>query len=680
MRSTIALLLPLLVMTACSSAPKPPSTRVDAVTETLHGVEIRDPYRWLEDQDSPETRAWIEAQNAHTEQMLRRAPEYPDLEARLEQLLRLDDADPPLEAGGRYFYMKRAAGAELPVLHMRRGLEGQDEVLIDPHPLSEDRTTSVELRDASDDGKLLLYGVRVGGEDEIELVAYDIDSRREIDRLPKARILDQEIEKDRGGLYYGRMTAAGPRVYHHRFGQKEPDREVFGEGFGTDRWISFHLVDDDRTIIFEASQGWDRSELYLMPVGREARLLTGDTHAVFTPVRAGGQMLVLTDWKAPKGRLMSFTTARPDPASWREVIPEGDAKLEEIRVAGGRVFAHYIENAVSRVRVFTPDGKSQGEIPFPTQGTVRAMGGHWRSPGAFIAFTSFQLPLVIYHATGSDPKPWFDAMAPVDPAAFTVRQVSYASKDGTRIPMFLLHGPDAKPGTPRPTLLSGYGGFNVSRTPQYSSYILSWVERGGVFAMPNLRGGGEFGEEWHQAGILDRKQNVFDDFIAAAEWLIAEGYTSPEKLAISGRSNGGLLVGAALTQRPELFRAVICGVPLLDMLRYHKFLLGALWVPEYGSADDPEQFRYLHAYSPYHRVKPGTAYPAVLFVTGDADTRVAPLHARKMAALLQSATGSGHPVLLRYDTKFGHTSSLPVSKQVEDMAAELRFLLWQTGG
>ena len=349
-------------------------------------------------------------------------------------------------------------------------------------------------------------------------------------------------------------------------------------------------------------------------------------------------------------------------------------------LAGGSVFVNYLREVRSSVKVFNGDGKPLRDIVFPSLGTVGSVYGRWNSGEAFFQFTSFHIPTTIYRYGVADGKQevWARLNVPIQSDTIDVKQVWYESKDRTRIPMFLVHRKGLKLDGSHPTLLYGYGGFTQSLTPTFTPRAALWVERGGVFAMPNLRGGGEFGESWHKAGMLDKKQNVFDDFIAAAEWLVKNRYTQSSRLAISGGSNGGLLVGAALTQRPELFRAVVCSYPLLDMVRYHKFLIAKFWVPEYGSADDPQQFKFIHAYSPYHHVVAGTKYPAVLLITGDADTRVAPLHARKMAALLQSATGSDRPVLLHYDTKAGHVGgTAPVSKRIEELADELSFLDWQ---
>ncbi len=665
----------------------PPKTPIKPVKETLHGVTIIDPYRWLEDQWSPETRAWIKAQNAYTRSILDPLPSRDNIKRRLTELLKIDTVSVPIARGGRYFFTKRRADQDLPIIYMRRGLQGEDEVLIDPHPWSPDHTTSVSILDVSQDGTLLAYGVREGGQDEIAVKLFDVDRRKDLpDHLPKARYFGISLTPDKKGFYYSRHSAQGSRIYYHALGTEPArDREIFGEGYGPGQIVLSDLSEDGRflliTVLYGA--GATKSELYVKEVAKEgpAIPIVKDLDALFSGQIADGQLFIHTNWKAPNGRILRADLKNPAREHWREIIPERQAVIRGFSLAGGKLFVNYLENVVSRVRVFQPDGEPVRDITFPDIGSVGTISGRWESNEAFYAFSSFHIPPTIYRydvATGKQ-EVWARLAVPINSDRFDVEQVWYASKDGTRIPMFLMHLKGLKRDGSHPTLLTGYGGFNVSLTPRFSPRAVLWVEHGGVYAVPNLRGGGEFGEKWHRAGMLENKQNVFDDFIAAAEWLIKNGYTQPKKLAISGGSNGGLLVGAALTQRPELFRAVVCRYPLLDMIRYHKFLVAKFWIPEYGSSDDPKQFKYLYAYSPYHHVKSGTKYPAVLFVTGDSDTRVDPLHARKMTARLQAATASDRPILLRYDTKAGHSGGLPVSRQIEELTDELSFLFWQLG-
>jgi|GEM_PF-114489 len=674
---------------AQGQAPKsPPKTRTDNIKDVIHGVVVVDPYRWLEDQKSSETRAWIDAQNQYTQSILSSLPGRERLKQRLTELMKIDTISMPSVRNGRYFFSKRQADQDLAVIYMREGLNGKDEVLIDPHPMSPDRTTSVSLMSVSKDGALIVYGVRQGGEDEVVLKLFDVDARKDLsDQMPKARYTGISIKPDRSGFYYSRHGSDGPRVYYHAIGTNPTgDEEIFGKGYGPDKIIGAGLSQDGRYLLITVFHGAaaDKTELYYQDVARRGPItpIVNDIAASFTGSIAGDHLFLQTNWQAPNGRILAVDLAAPARANWREIIPaSSEAVIQGFSLAGGKLFVNYLQSVASRVKVFEPSGKHVRDIAFPSIGSVSGVSGQWDSDEAFFTFTSFHIPATIYRydvAKGSQDV-WARQEVPIKSDNFEVKQVWYESKDKTKIPMFIVHARGIKLDGSNPTLLTGYGGFNVSRTPGFSAQAAFWVESGGVFALPNLRGGGEFGEEWHRAGMLDKKQNVFDDFIAAAEWLIKNGYTKPSKLAISGGSNGGLLVGAALTQRPELFQAVVCSYPLLDMVRYHKFLVARFWVPEYGSSEDPDQFKYIYAYSPYHRVKKGEKYPAVLFITGDADTRVDPLHARKMTALLQAATGSGKPVLLSYDTKAGHSGGFPVSKQIENLTDEMSFLFWQLG-
>jgi prolyl oligopeptidase len=665
---------------------KPPPTRTDNVKEVLHGVEIVDPYRWLEDQWSPETRAWIEAQNEYTDSILGSLPGREQLERRLSELMKIETIGMPTERGGRYFYRKRRPDQDLFVYYVRDGLNGTERVLLDPHGMSPDNTVSVNIQDISRDGKLVVYGIRQGGEDEIAMKMLDVDSGSLLpDSLPKARYYGISLKPDKSGYYYTRREEEGPRLYYRPMGSG-PDSEklIFGEKIGRQQFINARVSDDGRWLLITVTHGWSKNELYLQDLaagGEIVPVVTG-VKARFSGRIEGGRLFIQTNWQAPNGRLLVTDPKNPAMENWREIIPESPtAVLQSVSAAGGKLFARYLENVQSRIVSFDVEGNRVGEIRFESIGTVSNMSGRWDSKEAFFTFSSFHIPPTIYRydVESGEKTVWARTDVPIDSDAFEVKQVWYESKDGTRVPMFIVHAKGLKLDGNNPTLLTGYGGFNISLTPRFSATAVAWIESGGVYAVANLRGGGEFGEEWHRAGMLENKQNVFDDFIAAAEYLINQKYTRPERLAIRGGSNGGLLVMAAMTQRPDLFGAIICAYPLIDMLRYHKFLVGATWIPEYGSADDPEQFKFIYAYSPYQRVKPGTEYPAVLFVTGDSDTRVDPLHARKMAARLQAATGSDRPILLSYDTKSGHSGGRPVSKQIEELTKELGFLFWQLG-
>jgi prolyl oligopeptidase len=664
-----------------------PPTRVDEVRETLHGVEIADPYRWLEDQKSPETRAWIDAENAYSHALLDKVPGREALKKRLEELLNVDAVGVPVERGGRYFFTKRGRGQDLFVICVRRGMTGPDEVLVDPHPLSPDKTTSVTLLDVSYDGRLVAYGIRQGGEDELLVKLRDVDTGKDLpDTMPRARYHALSLTRDKAGFFYARHDrTVGPRVLYHALGQDPAsDKVLFGEGVGPEKIIAANLSEDGRYVFLTLFHGSapKKTEVYFREAASTGPFvpIVNDVEAKFLPDVAGDKMYLQTNWQAPNGRILEVDLKQPARERWREVVPAGEATIESFSLAGGRVFVNTLENVASRVRVYGTDGTRLGEIAFPSLGTVGAVAGRWESDEAFFSFKSFHVPETVYRysvKTGTQTV-WARQDVPMDSDAFEVHQEWYTSKDGTRVPMFLVHRKGLKRDGTNPALLGGYGGFNLSMTPSFSAKNALWIERGGVYALPSLRGGGEFGERWHEAGMLARKQNVFDDFVAAAEWLIANGYTSRSRLAITGGSNGGLLVGAAMTQRPDLFGAVICAYPLLDMLRYHKFLVASFWVPEYGSSEDEAQFEALRAYSPYHNVKAGTRYPSVLFVTGDSDTRVDPLHARKMTALVQ-ARSAGGPTLLLYDTKAGHSAGKPVSKDVEELTDQLSFLFWRLG-
>ena len=463
------------------------------------------------------------------------------------------------------------------------------------------------------------------------------------------------------------------------------DPLLFGDGYGPGKIIASKLSEDGRHLLITVYYGsaTDRSEVYVQDVvtGGPFVPIVNDVEAYFDPDIAGDRVYLQTNWKASNNRILEVDLAHPSRDRWREVVPEGEAAIESFSLAGGKIFVNALQNVTSTVRVYDTRGKLERTIEFASPGSVSGLRGRWSGAEAFFSYSSFAVPTTIYRygIAGGERREWWKPDVPIAADQIEVRQVWYSSKDGTRIPMFVAHRKGLKLDGTNPTLLTGYGGFTISETPSYRPLAVLWVERGGVYALPNLRGGGEFGEAWHRAGMLDKKQNVFDDFEAAADWLVKNRYTGPDRLAISGGSNGGLLVGAALTQRPEKFRAVVCSVPLLDMLRYHQFLVARFWVPEYGSSENPDQFRVLHAYSPYHHVKKGVNYPAVLLVTGDSDTRVDPLHARKMTALLQASTGSDRPILLHYDTKLGHAGGKPVSKQIDDLTVELTFLFWQLG-
>jgi prolyl oligopeptidase len=665
----------------------PPKTQVNEVKEVIQGVEISDPYRWLEDQNSSETRSWIDTQNAYTDSQLAKLPGREELKQRLSAFIKIDFMGVPVVENDRYFFFKRQGDQDQAILYMRKGLKGKDEVLIDPLPMSADHSTSIFIDSISQDGRLLAYSVRQGGQDEVVPHLFDVDAHKDLpDSFPKARYGAFAVTPDKSGVYVSRLSPEGPRVFFHKVGaDSAKDAELFGKGYGPDKIISIDVSEDGHYLFIEVAYGatGDRTEIYFQDLRTHGPITTvvNDLDAAFFPQVAGDKMYLRTNWKAPKWRLLEVDLKHPSRDQWREVLPESQSVLEGFSPVGGKLAARMTENVISRVKLFDTAGKLIREIAPPTIGSLSGLAGRWQSNEAFFTFRSYHVPTTVYRydlATGKQ-SVWSQLKVPIETDKYEVEQVWYSSKDGTKVPMFLAHAKGLKRDGSNPVLMTGYGGFNISSTPGFNPMAAAWIASGGIYAVANLRGGGEFGEEWHRAGMLGNKQNVFDDFIAAAEWLIQNNYTKASRLAIHGRSNGGLLMGAMITQRPDLFGAIICGYPLLDMVRYQKFKVAKYWVPEYGSSDDPEQFKYIYAYSPYHHVRPGAKYPAILLESGDSDTRVDPLHARKMTAMLQAANSSEHPVLLHYDTKAGHSGGEPISKQIENLTNELGFLFWQLG-
>ncbi len=660
--------------------------------EIIHGIKIEDPYRWLEDGNSRRTQQWIKKQNELTQATISSLPDRELIRQRItDKLTGYDQIWWPYECNGRYFFYKKLAKQDQFSIYMRKGLKGEDEVLINPNNMSSDHTTSVEIWDISKDGSLIAYGLRRGGEDASTIKLYDVDGRKDLpDHLEKGYYYSNVIslKPDNSGFYYKRRRNKGDRIYYHDIGTKPSgDIELFGNNCGPDTTIGVNLSEDGRYLLINVGHGTvtteTKIEIYYQNVAEKGPILpvVNGVDARFEGKIANNYLFLKTNWNAPNGRILRVDLTNPARENWQEIIPECDAVLERFYLAGGKLLVTYMRNVCSQLKIFEPDGTYVRDIALPEMYNHWA-SCRWETTEAFLTSSSFHIPTVTYrYDTEKDTKEvWWQDEFPIDSNIFEVKQIWYESKDGTKIPMFIVHTKELKLDGQNPTLLKGYGGFNNIQTPSFSFEAALWIEFGGVYAQPNLRGGGEFGEKWHEAGVLENKQKVFDDFIAAAEWLIAEGYTSQAKLAISGASNGGLLVGAALTQRPDLFRAVVCEYPLLDMLRYHKFFSARYYASEYGTAKDREQFKYLYAYSPYHNVVQGTKYPAVLFVTGDSDTQVPPLHANKMAALLQSTTSADRPVLLQNRIKEGHSGlNRPMSKYIEDMTDMFSFLFWQLG-
>lgn len=524
----------------------PPPTRRDDVVDDYHGVRVPDPYRWLEDQESLETRAWIKAQEDYTRPILDGLPGRAAIRERLTALMNVDVIGIPREESGRYFFSRRRAGQDLFVLYMREGLDGPDQVLIDPHSLSPDHSTSADLLDVSKDGKLMAYGVRLGGKDEISVHLMDLDSHHDLaDVMPEGNYFGVALKPDKSGFYYARRTAKGPRVYYHAIGTDPvKDPELFGDNLGLGDIAFTRLSDDGRYLLIDVLHGSasEKTELYLQDVVARApvRPVVNDVNARFSADLAGGRLYIQTDWNAPHGRVFLADLATPTRDRWREVVPESDSAIESISAASGQLFVNYVRDAHAEVKVFNADGSNGREIPLPSLGSASGVSGRWEGHEAFFEFRSFAEPGIIYRydPKQSEPAIWARIKVPLDSAAFEVKQVWLQSKDQIRVPMFVVHRKGIKLNGANPALMTGYGGFDVSLTPWFSAEAALWVENGGVFAVPNLRGGSEFGEKWHKAGMLANKQNVFDDFLASAQWLVDNQYTNPAKLAITGQSNG----------------------------------------------------------------------------------------------------------------------------------------------
>lgn len=683
--------------------PDPPPTPKKPVTDVCHGVTIVDPYRWLEDGASPETAAWTEAQNARTTQVLEQLPQKKALVEKLTALMSLESIGQPVFRGNALFYTKRKADAAQPVLCVRDLSGGSGErVLVDPNLVSESGLLALDWWYPSGDGKMLAYGCSLNGDEWSVLRVKDVETGEDLpDRIERARMAGVTWDTDNSGFYYCRYPKPGDvpageenyhhHLFHHKLGDDPSlDPKVFGEGRAKDEFYGTRISDDDRYILLTVGHGWNSNDLFYkdLSAGDSAFVpIVEGLNAHFEVIAALGDTLyILTDYESPRGRICSLSLSAPAMGNWRDVIHEDPSlTIEEARIAGGSIVVAGLMDASSRLYVYDLDGSSRREIPLPMLGTISALATQVGSPEVFVRFESFALAPVIYrfYVDGSGGLQTFlKSRQPEGAEAIGVEQVFYRSKDGTRVPMFILRKKGPALAGPRPTVLTGYGGFNIAKTPTFFESVIPWVLAGGIYAMANLRGGSEYGEEWHKAGMRENKQNVFDDFIAAGHFLVDHGFTQRSQLGIWGRSNGGLLVGAALTQKPDLYAAVACGVPLLDMVRYHKFLIAYLWCSEYGNPDNPDDFPYLYAYSPYHKVQEGLEYPAVYFYTALSDSRVDPLHARKMAARLQevqAATGCDNPILLRVESEAGHGVGKPVHKVIEEQAEMWSFLAWRLG-
>lgn len=606
----------------------------------------------------------------------------------LRTLTALETPEAVIYRRGRYVILKKERNRQIASLYLRDGVKGPERQLIDAQSLSPDDSTTIDLLNVSEDGNLIAYGLRRGGQDQLSIHFYDIaDGRTLPDFLPEARYLYWSLLLSADGkrIYYVTFAGDGPRLYEHELGRPaKTDRMLFGSGLGPQIILQANLSADGRLLLLEELHGaTGPTDLYLLPTDGSSRarpLVTG-VAANFVARAAQGHLFIDTDWKAPHGRIMQADVNRPGIENWRVLVPEQQDSLQSFALAGDNLVLLYMHDAHSRLEVASTDGKTRADIPLPGMGTVAAIDGSWNLPVVCFSYAALQTPATFYAysiaaksetvVSGPNAPDWLSDIV--------TEQVWYRSADGTHVPMFLAHRRGLGHDGEHPVLLYGYGGFDWAQTPDFSPEEAVWIRHGGIYALANIRGGNEFGEAWHRAGDLDHKQNSFDDFAAAARWLVAHHYTSPRRLGIQGMSNGGLLVLASITQHPELFGAAIARYPLADMLRYERFGIAGWWLSEYGSVANAEQFRTLYAYSPYQHVVKGRDYPAVLLVTGANDTRVNPAHSLKMTAALQNASASGRPVLLLYDSQSGHSGTLPAGAEVDQMAHELAFLFWQLG-
>ena len=678
--------------------PQYPPTRTEDVVEDLHGTQVADPYRWLEDGSSEEVRMWAGEQDAFTRRHLTGLSGRAALSERLREIFYVNRTGLPRRAGERIFYMRTHADREKAVLYWRAGEDGDERVLLDPNTLSEDGSLTLRGWYPSPDGARMAYSLSQNNADEATLHVMDVESGAEsaIDRIPRARYAYPSWTPAGDGFYYSGLPddpsippdqlAGHADVRFHRLGTDPATDTVVREPTGNPKEFTYAYLSDDGHWLFYSRGTFTARDISFRDMRTPDspwRDLTVGLGAQFGVEAWEDRFYITTDQGAPRWKLFRADPEQPEREQWVEVVAEDEeATLEGVSVLGGHLVLTYLRDVHHEMEIRTLEGERVRRIPLPGLGTRQGLSGEPDEDVAYFGYSDFTTPPEIFRLEiGSGrTEPWSRAEVPVDPSPYVTEQVFFTSGDGTQVPMFVVHRRDIELDGRTPFILTGYGGFSVSQQPEFRGSVYPWLEAGGGYAVANIRGGGEYGEDWHRAGMQGNKQNVFDDFIAAAEYLVDRGYTSPSRLAASGGSNGGLLVGAALTQRPDLFAAVVCSVPLLDMVRYHRFGAGPFWIDEYGTSDRAEDFRWLHAYSPYHRVEPGTQYPAVLFASADSDDRVDPLHARKMAATLQAATGSERPVLFRMERNAGHGGADLVRAQVELYTDIYSFLLSELDG
>jgi len=674
-----------------------PKSKMGGQVDVYHGVTVADPYRWLEEdvRTDADVKAWVEAQNKVTFGFLEQIPERKAIQDRLTKLWNYEKFTAPSKQGPRYAFSKNDGLQNQYVLYTQKTLDAEPEVLIDPNTWSADGTVALAGTSFSEDGKSLAYAVQDAGSDWNTLRVMDVETRKPLaDELKWIKFSSPDWLKDGTGFFYARYpepeTGAtfqklnlNQKVYFHKLGTPQSEDQLVFANPEEPTWgFQSSVSDDGKFLIITAWKGTDdKYRVYYKSIDKlqaDAVHLVGEFDSEYSFIgNDGPQFYFRTDKNAPKRRVIAIDITRPQPAHWRELIAESPNVLDDIRLVGNQFFAKYLKDAVTQVKIFDVTGKFLREVQFEGLGTASGFAGKRTDTETFYSYSSFATPPSIYRydlATGQSTL-LRRAKVDINPADYVVEQVFYTSKDGTKVPMFITSKKGLKKDGRNPTLLYGYGGFNIALTPAFNVSRVLWLEMGGVFAVANLRGGGEYGETWHQGGTKLNKQNVFNYFIAAAEHLIDQKYASSDKLAIQGGSNGGLLVGACMTQRPELFAAALPAVGVMDMLRFHQFTAGRFWVDDYGSADDPDQFRALYAYSPYHNLKPGTKFPATLITTADTDDRVVPGHSFKFAARLQACQAGSAPTLIRIETRAGHGAGKPTAKIIEETSDQLAFLV-----
>ncbi len=673
----------------------PITNKVDTV-DNYFGVEVADPYRWLEDDNSEETGQWVKDQNEVTNSFLAQIPYREEIEARYTELFNYPKLSSPRQVGDYYFYYKNSGLQNQSVIYYQKGLDGEPEVFIDPNELSADGTTSISLLGASKDNQYIAIAQSVAGSDWTTIKVREIATNTELpDRLEWVKFSGASWHND--GFFYSRYPKpeAGAElsadnkdhsIYYHKLGTDQSEDPLFYRNEKNPNLYHYcSITEDGKYLHMYVAEGTDGYETHIKDLendGPLTPLFTGFANKNDVIYHVNGRLLVKTDIDASNYRLVAIDPANPQKENWETVIPEAESLLENVTTGGGKMFAHYLENATTQIYQMDYDGSNRKKIELPAPGSAGGLYGKKDETTLFYTFTSFTYPPTIFEFDVNTGKSelFHETELNFNPENFESKQVWYESKDGTPVSMFIVHKKGLKMDGSNPTMLYAYGGFNISLTPFFSTSNLILLENNGVYAMPNLRGGGEYGEEWHRAGMKEKKQNVFDDFIAAAEYLIKEGYTSSEKLAIKGGSNGGLLVGAVMTQRPELFKVAIPQVGVMDMLRYHNFTVGKGWIPEYGCADSSEtEFNYLSAYSPIHNLKAGTAYPATIVTTADHDDRVVPAHSFKFAATLQEKHRGANPVLIRIETDAGHGAGKPTAKVIEEQSDLWAFMFYNMG-